>query len=293
MKSSLLLSIAILLFTTSCKFEEESSPEPFVRYIELQGEPNFRDLGNYKTSEGKTIKNGILYRSGTLAHLTEEDKGVIETLGIKTVVNFLLEEERQFRGNDNLPEGVSSIYLPIEGQAGEVSAIIEARKTGVFSEVPADFNFQIHKILPETGKQSYVELINLLADKNNYPIVFHCSHGVHRTGTAAALIMSVLGVPWETVEKDYLLSNKYRENLYQKRIVQLDSMARVTNEAENLELDLGVNKSNIDAFYILQAEYVAGTKSHVDENYGSFENYFLKSGVTNKTLEEVKSNLLK
>lgn len=293
MKTNLVLSIAILLFVTSCKFEQKTSSEPFVRHIELQGQTNFRDLGDYKTSSGKTIKAGTLYRSGTLSRLTEEDKEVIKTLGIKTVVNFLLKEERQSRGEDNLPESVRSIYLPVNGQNGEVSNLIGARKTGDFSVIPADFNYQIHEILPESGKESYVELMKVLADQNNYPIVFHCSHGVHRTGTAAALVMSVLGVPWETVEKDYLLSNKYRGDENKRRIGQLDSMARITISAENLDLDLDVNKANIEAFYILEAEYVAGTKSYIEENYGSFENYFLKSGLTTETLEKVKSILLK
>ena len=54
------------------------------------------------------------------------------------------------------------------------------------------------------------ELFHILTDESNYPIIFHCSHGVHRTGTAAALILNSLGVPWATIKEDYMLSNEYR-----------------------------------------------------------------------------------
>ncbi len=43
------------------------------------------------------------------------------------------------------------------------------------------------------------------------PIEYNCSAGQDRTGFATALILSALGVPRETIYKDYLLSVKYRQ----------------------------------------------------------------------------------
>ena len=153
--------------------------------------------------------------------------------------------------------------MPIEGLGSEVDDLIIARKTGDFSKIPANFNYNIHKVLPETGKDSYAKLFDVLADESNYPIVFHCSHGVHRTGTAAALILSSLGVSWETIREDYMLSNEYRLSESTRRIEQLDGIAQDNPEVA----DKAINKKNIEAFYLLQPEYIDGTRSHILKEY--------------------------
>ena len=204
-----LIIFLFLLSLISCSTANDEKVE-FQRSIPLEGQVNFRDLGNYDTESGRKIVTGMVYRSGTLAKISDLDKKVLDSLGIKTVINFLDEGERNKFGEDRLPEGVKNILLPIEGQNNEAATLLEARQTGDFSKVPVDFNYQIHAQLIEEGKEAYAEMFHILADSSNYPMVFHCSHGVHRTGTASALILSSLGVPWETVQEDYLLSNDCR-----------------------------------------------------------------------------------
>ena len=63
-------TIFILLISTliGCQFEKEKGANNiFQRHIELEGQPNFRDLGNYTSESGESLKTGILYRSGTLS----------------------------------------------------------------------------------------------------------------------------------------------------------------------------------------------------------------------------------
>ena len=281
-------SLAVLSVTAvlSCSPSTEKSVD-FDRHIPLTGQSNFRDLGGYSTEGGKTIKTGLVYRSGTLAKLTDEDVEELKTLQIKTVVNFLDEGERTKYGEDKLPEGAVNIFLPIAGQNNEAAGILKARSTGDFSDVPVDFNFTIHALLIDQAKEAYAELFHLLANKDNYPIVFHCSHGVHRTGTAAAIILSSLGVPWETVTEDYLLSNKYRKEESAKRIKALHAFAE-KNGVEDLEQ----NDANVKAFYILQEEYINGTKTAVEKEYGSFNKYLLNLGISDEEIKSIRSILI-
>lgn len=60
-------------------------------------------MGNYETNNGKTLKTGLIYHSGTLAKLTDEDVAELKALHIKTVINFLDEGEREKYGEDKLP----------------------------------------------------------------------------------------------------------------------------------------------------------------------------------------------
>ncbi|QTN39758.1 tyrosine-protein phosphatase [Cryomorphaceae bacterium] len=280
-------SLLVVLFLAfyACSFQHSNE---YNRKVELEGEHNFRDLGAYRTTDNQAIKKGLLYRSGTLHKLTDNDIEILEERGIKTVINFLTKSERENQGADRLPQNVKSINLPIEGFGSEVDDLIVARKTGDFSKIPADLNYSIHQVLPNTGKQSYAELFSVLADESNYPIVFHCSHGVHRTGTAAALILSILGVPWQTISDDYMLSNEYRLAESTRRVDQLSAIA----EDNPSITDKAINRKNIEAFYFLQPEYIDGTKSYILENYGSFESYLQSADISQEQLEQIRNILL-
>ena len=289
MKNLLFIPIVLIFVFNSCVSQEDSGTQDLIkRKIELDGQTNFRDLGNYSTEHGNKIKEGVLFRSGTLSKLSEQDKNIIKELGINTVVNFLTEEEIAARGADNLPEGVRSVYLPISGDNDEASAVLKARQTGDFTEVPIELNFNIHKMLPDVGRESYLGLLKVLADSSSYPVVFHCSHGVHRTGTAAALVLSLLDIPWAQIESDYLLSNDCRQQENQSRIHQLDSLARINSA----NLDFDKNKENIEAFYLLKRDYILGTKEYIETTYGSFDKYFEDLGLSKNDVLNIRQNLI-
>ena len=281
------LSVFLLLqlFVTLSVFAE---PE---RKIKLEGQSNFRDIGGYQTTDGRQVKWGEVYRSGELHNLSDTDVGKLDTLGIRTVANFLTEREIQSRGSDRLPEGTRELPLPMEtGNLGEMAGVIqEARGTGDFSRVPVELNPEIHRVLINEGREYYATLIRELADPANRPFVYHCSHGVHRTGTATAILLSALGVPWETVREDYLLSNKYRAEEVNRRTNDLRLLAADTLLVEPEEVDM----TNIRAFYILQPEYIDASLDEAVKQYGSMENYIRNGlGISDAELASLREQLL-
>jgi len=266
-------------------------PAAPVRHIDLEGQPNFRDLGGYETTDGRTVRWGQVYRSGELPRLSDDDVAHLETLEIETVVSFLTEKEIGARGPDRLPEGVTEIGLPMQaGNLGELTAVVnDARQTGDFSEVPADINPDIHRRLMIEGREYYASLLREIADPANRPLVFHCSHGVHRTGTGAAILLAALGVPWETIRADYLLSNTTRAAEIEHRLAQLrDLHAENTGVAPE-----SVDTTNMDAFYILQASYIDAALEQAVEDYGSMEAYIRDGlGISDAEVAALRSQLL-
>jgi len=259
------------------------------RHVLLDGQSNFRDIGGYKTTDGKTVKWRQVYRSGELPRLTNEDVEKVKKLGIKKVVNFLNENETKARGKDRLPNGTKEVSLPIESEGGLVDVVLEARKTADFSKVPVGLNPELHRVLVQEADQQYAAFLRELADPKNRPLVFHCSHGVHRTGTAAAILLSALGVPWETVREDYLLSNEYRKEEVAKRVEQLRELAA---KNQGIPADR-VDMANINAFYILQPDYIDASLEEAVKQYGSMDKYIRDGlGITKEEIKSLRDALL-
>jgi len=285
--------VGLLALLAGCRHSAEKSEEsniPHPRHIALNGQSNFRDIGGYETIDGRTIKWGQVYRSGELPRLTDEDVAILQKLDLRMVYNFLLEEEIEQRGEDRLPEATTLIKNPIRTSADDlVIAVLDARKTGDFSMIPPDLNQEVHRILALDGRDEYAAMIRAVTDPVNRPFAFHCSHGVHRTGTATAILLSALGVPWETVREDYLLSNTFRAEENENRIKQL------TNEAAKT---LGISPEDVDttnivAFYILKGDYIDGTLEVIEKEYGSINNYLIKGlGLSYEELGVLREQLL-
>jgi protein-tyrosine phosphatase len=293
MNLTLYIFIALsLVIVSSCSKNAEDQSIAHKRHIALEGQPNFRDLGGYQTKDGRILKWGQVYRSGELPKVTDSDLKILDSLQLHTVVNFLTPKEIDAHGPDRLPEGIREIPNPMntEGVVGKHSvAILQSRKTGDFSNVPAEFNPEIHRLLIDVAKKEYADLLRSLLQPENMPLVFHCSHGVHRTGTGAAILLSALGVPWETIREDYLLSNKYRKEEVEKRIGELKKLARTNPDITDHEQ----NDKNIEAFYILQGAYVDAALDEAVKQYGSMENFIKEGlGISDNEVERLKAALL-
>ena len=122
--------------------------------------------------------------------------------------------EIKARGASRVPAGVKEVSLPMEaGNMGDLTLVVsEARDTSDFSKISPEFNPEIYRLLAIEGKDNYARLLREIVETNSLPLVYHCSHGVHRTGVGAAILLSALGVPCDPVREDYLLSNQYRQD---------------------------------------------------------------------------------
>jgi protein-tyrosine phosphatase len=184
-----------------------ASPDHANRALPLEGGVNFRDLGGYPTSEGRRVRWGVLYRSGSMAGLTAADFEYLKKLNISVMADFRSTDERmreptKWPFSDNAPRRLQRDYDL------EMREIIGVMRTAPSAEAARVAFASFYRRLPQQFAAQYREMFDeLLA--GNAPLAFNCSAGKDRTGVAAALVLTALGVPRDVVTDDYLLSNRY------------------------------------------------------------------------------------
>ena len=165
----------------------------------------------------------------------------------------------------------------------------ESSELPSLEEIPPEMNSEFHRLLLDEGKGQYAALLREIADPANRPLVFHCSHGVHRTGTATAILLSALGVPWDTIREDYLLTNEYRAEEVQVKLAKIRQHAAATLGVSEDEVDM----TNVEAFYVLEGSYIDGSLERAIEEYGSMEAYIRDGlGISDEEVDLLRSELL-
>lgn len=185
----------------------EGRPQlPFV--IALQGCSNLRDLGGYRTLDSRQVRLGRVFRSGSLAGLTEADLTAFGATGIRTVCDLRGERETA-RAPSRLPETAAPdvFCLPIEPRVGASLRDLLAREEATGENVH-DLLRIAYAAYATDHLPRYRALFELLLRDGRLPLLFHCSAGKDRTGFGAALLLTALGVPRETVIADYLATNR-------------------------------------------------------------------------------------
>jgi len=231
--------------------------------------PNLRDLGGYQTGDGKTVASGLVYRSNQLSKISPSDMQKLAALKLKNAYDLRTKEERNTRPEE-LPPGVNYVVLDVladSPQAGpaQLEKLMLDPKTANAElgggKVAAGFESSYREFVTlPSAQREFRNLFLGLADKDQLPALFHCTTGKDRTGWAAAALLSLLGVPRDTIYEDYLRSNENILPAYQKAI---DGFVAAGGDPEIPKAILGVRK-----------EYLEAAFDEMEKKYGSIEKYF-------------------
>ena len=246
------------------------------RKLPFTGAHNFRDLGGYKTEDGRALKWGKIYRSDDLHLLTDEDLKYLSRLNIKSVVDFRSDEERESEP-DRLNPDMTQVLLPIKFQPEELDdeTLKNLMKNLTFgtldsSNLLRDFNIVIVKDFAT----EYKKFFRYVIENNAEPIVFHCTAGKDRAGFASAMILTVLGVPREKVIEDYLLTNTYVKDHVDSEMLEIELKTFFRADTDNLR------KINL-----VEERYIQAAFDTIDSEWGGMDNYI--SGALGLSEEDI------
>jgi protein-tyrosine phosphatase len=130
-----------------------------------------------------------------------------------------------------------------------------------------------------SARAGFAHLFRELADAHNLPALFHCTTGKDRTGWAAAALLTLCGVSYEDVLRDYLLSNDFILPEYGSIIQQ--TIARGIDQEIMLSL-LGVRR-----------EYLESAFKEMQRQFGEIEAYFAEGlGINQAGQQAIRAQLV-
>jgi protein-tyrosine phosphatase len=242
------------------------------RIVPFAGVLNFRDLGGYQTTDGRTTRWARLFRSDALHDLTDEDLLMFRRLGVSSVVDLRSSAEVARTGRGLLElEALRFVNSPVLFDAETE----EPREESVFDE-----RYLARRYLQylDVGAPAFALAVKEMAVAENYPLVFNCFLGKDRTGVLAALVLSCLGVERETIVEDYALTHERMRLITEK-------LRRDPTQRETIDLTppalLAAREATMSSFL-----------GAVDQRYGGVRAWLQDAGVTPEQVERLEELIL-
>ncbi|MFJ9723799.1 tyrosine-protein phosphatase [Streptomyces sp. NPDC101209] len=254
---------------------------------ELARVRNFRDVGGLPTTDGRRVRHGVLFRSGHLAHATEEDAAFLASLGLHTIFDFRNAADQKLEGPDIELPGVRNVNLPLSDPAdgagfwkmvrdGEIEQLREVLGDGK----AADRMIVSYRTIITERTAEHTRVLRSLAE-DSVPALMHCAAGKDRAGLSIAVTLLALGVEREAIVADYLESNaKHR-----RYRVYRSGSSSAGYSPEVMEL--------LSPLFEARAEYLAAAFETIEETWGGVEAYLEQGlGVTPEIRERLRGRLL-
>ncbi|MGW5074975.1 tyrosine-protein phosphatase [Rhodococcus sp. NPDC004095] len=167
----------------------------FDRSLHLDGAKNARDVGGYTTTDGKTVKTGLVYRTDALSSLSAADLTKLQSLNVKVVDDLRTVYERTIQP-DKVPAGATANWYDVLG-GSPITTLVDLKSAYVaFIDGPG-------------ANEAFGAVLRDIRDTDG-AVLYHCSAGKDRTGWTTAVLLTILGVDRATVNEDFMLSNVYR-----------------------------------------------------------------------------------
>ena len=213
---------------------------------------NVRDLGGWKTTDGKTVKYRYVYRGGRLesSKVSKKGKTALKTEGIKAQLDL---RGHTSSGSQEYMNREESILYSIWGD--EFAFCSPSIEEGYAQMLRDD---------KEKTRQC-MQFIMDCVDQDK-PVYFHCSLGRDRTGTIAMLTLGILGVPEGDISQEYELTQfaphgyatSEGEHTKMTRLADYDGAANVIwgyagggsfqDGVNAYLLEIGISQADIDKF---------------------------------------------
>jgi protein-tyrosine phosphatase len=232
----------------------------------VTGAPNFRDIGGLPAPHGRKVKTGMVFRSGQLTDLTPGDYASLAPLHIRYVFDLRTDAERAlaptvWQGRVPLITEISFF----DKTSDPAKALEELQAEGLdVSRARLAMRRATTRFVTE-GATAVGSVLRALA-RGHMPAVIHCTAGKDRTGVVVAVLLTLLGVPRDAVEADYLRSNDALP-------IELERFKAGAGAASFFPGGDALAPGVLGVLLGVDRDYLDAAFAAIEGQYGSFEAY--------------------
>jgi protein-tyrosine phosphatase len=201
-----------------------------MRWIDLDGAVNVRDLGGLPTHDGGATRPGRVLRADNLQGLTPGDvERLVTDLGVRHVIDLRSEPEVSLEGPGPLTRVAAvrihnlslftegGVFTDVDADQADAAAAVDVdavlpwqarRSSGPEAERSVGFYLSYLADRPD----SIVAALRVMAQEEGCAVV-HCAAGKDRTGVVCALALEVAGVTRAAVVADYVATGRRLEQV--------------------------------------------------------------------------------
>ena len=251
--------------------------QSYPRLIDFESVPNFRDLGGYRARDGRAVAWRRLFRSAELHSISRPDIARFkQDIRPRVVIDLRTPRELTRQREISLLGEVGARYhnLPFRPASSDYLR----HETELFRDATDLGELYLYRIRPPEFGTRLVDSLELIADRNNHPLVFHCSVGKDRTGVLAAMLLAAAGVTDEDIIRDYTLSAPF--------------MPEIRDRTRNDPATPPEVKEQPDFQWEASAESMARFFALLRREYGSAAGYLRAQGADNSLPQRLEEALL-
>lgn len=220
---------------------------------------NTRDLGGYKTKDGKITQYGRFVRSDAPMYLTEAGKAEFLQMNIKTIIDFRT-EEISTRYPSVFKDDARFHYFSFPITEGSLAHTKKEEDPSItYMNMLAHF---------DTFKSIILAMINAEGG-----VFYNCSAGKDRTGIVTFLLFDLIRVDRKDILDDYVVSEQFIN----------ERIPLVQAQHPSFPSSMGFSKK----------EFLLNFIEMFNKEYGTARKYLIKAGLTLKQLKTLKDKLTK
>ena len=287
---TLSITLCIMVMFVSCKTNiiDEQKIELKNQLIGITSAHNARQLGGYQIGDQR-IKENLLLRTAKISELSEEDSTLLcDKYKVQCIYDFRGKKE-SLSAPDVIPGKARylSLALSFSEDENETDTKFENEEQMIgmllqYADHPSiqamctsmyDVIF-FEESSQEVYRQFFADLLTVKPEDG--AVLWHCTQGKDRAGSASAMLLAALGADRELIMADFILSKDYYDPMTSKIKTETESQQTVINTL------ISANPAIFEA-----------TLNKVDEKYGSLRNYLTAClGVTPEMMSILRNRYL-